>query len=105
MSQSFPITSSIPPALQVIKDELNGCVEEVPCITIGSGIGVKPDAVPMEMEALAGEASAVVVCLEFGEDGVEAVSCRRDGERLGVGGLVEGEVDGRGGVWAVQFLN
>ena len=105
MTQSFPVTSSIPPSLQVIKDELNGCIEEVPCINIGSGIGIEPDTVAVEMEALAGEAGAMVMDVEFGEDGVEAGSCRGNGERLGVVGLAEGEVDRRGVVGAVKLLN
>ena len=105
MTQSFPTTSSIPPCLQISKDEFDGFEEEVPCIILESGIGVEPDAFATEMEALAWEAGTVVVGAVFGEDGVEADPCRGYGERLGVGGLIEGKVDGMGVVGALKYLN
>ena len=54
---------------------------------------MEPDAIAIETEALVWETDAVVVCMDVFEDSFEAGVCRRDWERLGVGGLVEGELD------------
>lgn len=50
------------------------------------------------------ETDAVVVGMDVFEDSVEAGVCCRDGERLGVGWLVEGEVDG-GGVFGALYYS